>query len=127
MKKAIQTSKAPSAIGSYSQAIMTNGSLVFLSGQIPIHPDGRVLSDAAIQEQIDQVLKNLQAVSVAAGGCLDNVVKLTVYLIDLNDMEHVNTLMAQYFDTPFPARAAIQVSALPKGALVEIEGVLSLP
>ena len=121
---AIQTASAPAAIGSYSQAIKA-GSMVFMSGQIPLNPATMELVDGGIEEQTHQVFKNLTAVAEAAGCGLQNAVKLTIYLIDLSDFAVVNNIMAEYFDQPYPARATIQVSALPKGSMVEIDAVLA--
>lgn len=121
---AIQTASAPAAIGPYSQAIKA-GSMVFMSGQIPLNPATMELVDGGIEEQTHQVFKNLTAVAEAAGCGLQNAVKLTIYLIDLSDFAVVNNIMAEYFDQPYPARATIQVSALPKGSMVEIDAVLA--
>lgn len=123
--KAIHTKKAPEAIGTYSQAIQC-GDTVYLSGQIPLDPDGMQLCSEDIQEQIDQVLTNLAAVCVAAGGTLANIVKLTVYLTDLSHFPLINETMSRYFSQPYPARAAIEVSALPRGAKVEMDGIMVL-
>ncbi len=122
---AVNTSAAPAAIGPYSQAIKTGG-LVFLSGQIPLDPDTMEVVAGGIAAQTHQVFKNLIAVCDAAGGTLANAAKLTIYLTDLGDFAEVNGIMAEYFSEPYPARATIQVSALPKGVNVEIDAVLSL-
>lgn len=119
----VQTASAPAAIGPYSQAIKA-GSLTFLSGQIPLDPETMELVAGNIEAQTHQVFKNLTAVAEAAGGSLQDTVKLTIYLADLNDFGEVNNIMAEYFSEPYPARATIQVSALPKGAAVEIDAVL---
>ena len=121
-KKPIQTPDAPSAIGAYSQAIRS-GTTVYLSGQIPLDPTTMELVSGT-REQIHRVLGNLRAVTTAAGGGLDDVVKLTVYLTDLGNFATVNEIMAEYFSEPYPARAAIGVAALPKGAEVEIKGIM---
>lgn len=122
-RTAIVTPDAPGAIGAYSQAIRT-GDTVYLSGQIPLHPESmKVVSDDP-KEQIHQVLRNLSAVAQAAGGSLDDVVKLNVYLKDLTVFPLVNEVMAEYFTSPYPARAAIGVASLPMDVAVEIEGVL---
>lgn len=121
----INTEKAPAAIGPYSQAVRS-GSLVFLSGQIPLVPDTMEMIDGGIDAQAHQVLKNLSAVAVAAGGSLDNIVKLTIYMTDLTDFAVVNDIMTQYFSAPYPARATVQVSALPRNAAVEIDGIMEL-
>ena len=121
----IQTTNAPAAIGPYSQAVRV-GSLVFCSGQIPLDPVTMEIVNGGVAEQANQVFLNLKAVAAAAGGSLDNAVKLTIFLTDLEEFAQVNEIMAGYFNEPYPARATIEVSALPKGALVEVEAVLSL-
>lgn len=121
----IHSDKAPAAIGPYSQAIKS-GSLVFLSGQIPLDPESMEIVSGDVAAQTHQVFKNLIAVAEAAGGSLSNAVKLTIYVTDLGDFATVNEIMAGYFAEPYPARATIQVSALPKGSAVEIDAVLSL-
>ena len=126
MKTPIATANAPAAIGTYSQAIRA-GDTVYLSGQIPLDPSTMELVSDAAQAQIHQVFRNLQAVAEAAGGSLNNVVRLSVYLTDLGHFGSVNEIMAEYFDEPYPARAAIGVAALPRGALVEMDAVLYLP
>jgi reactive intermediate/imine deaminase len=125
MSKAIQTSKAPQAIGTYSQAVRA-GDLVFCSGQIPLDPATGVLVSGDIEAEIRRVFDNLAAVAEAAGGTLANTVKLTVFLTDLGHFARVNEIMATYFTAPYPARAAVGVAALPRGARVEMESVLSL-
>ena len=120
----VTTSDAPSAIGAYSQAINVNGT-VYLSGQIPLLPDTMALVEGD-DEQIYQVFRNLRAVANAAGGSLNDIVKLSVYLTDLSLFPRVNEIMAEYFDEPFPARAAVGVADLPKGARVEVEGIMSI-
>ena len=121
-RKAIATPTAPSAIGTYSQAIRA-GDTVYLSGQIPLDPTSMELVSGT-REQIHQVFRNLRAVANAAGGDFDDVVKLNIYLTDLADFPLVNEVMAEYFDEPYPARAAVGVASLPKGAKVEMEGIL---
>ena len=123
-RQTVNTSNAPAAIGVYSQAVRA-GSTVYLSGQIPLIPSTMELAEGT-HSQIRQVFENLSAVAAAAGGSLERVVKLTVYLTDLNDFASVNEIMSQYFEAPYPARAAIGVAALPKGASIEIEGVMVL-
>ena len=123
-KHAIHTEHAPSAIGAYSQAVRA-GDTVYLSGQIPLVPSTMELV-TDITEQIHQVFRNLSAVAEAAGGGLDQVVKLTVYLSDLSHFGRVNEIMAHYFEPPYPARAALGVAALPKGAGIEVEGIMVL-
>ena len=126
-KTVIQTPSAPAAIGTYSQAIRTSGAqTVYLSGQIPLDPSSMELVSSQFDEQAHQVFKNLAAVAAAAGGGLSDCVKLNIYLTDLENFQTLNTVMAQYVQEPYPARAAIQVSALPKGALIEIDGVMAL-
>ena len=125
-KKPISTPEAPAAIGTYSQAI-ASGKLVFLSGQIPLDPATMEIVDGDVTAQTRRVFDNLEAVTRAAGGSLDDLVKLTVYLVDLEHFGVVNEVMTQYFNEPFPARAAIGVAALPKGAAVEVEAIMAPP
>ena len=122
-KKTISTPAAPAAIGTYSQAVAT-GNLVFLSGQIPLDPATMELVDGDIRAQTERVFDNLAAVADAAGGSLADLVKLNVYLLDLGNFQIVNEVMSERFDEPYPARAAIGVAALPKGAGVEVEAVM---
>lgn len=124
--QAIHTTLAPAAIGTYSQAIQ-EGHVVYLSGQIPLDPKTMELCSQEIRDQIDQVIKNLRAVCEAAGGSLAQVVRLTVYMLDLNHFPLINEAMMQYFTEPFPARTSIGVSALPRGAQVEIDAMMVLP
>ena len=124
-KEAIHSDAAPSAIGTYSQAIRT-GNLVFLSGQIPLDPESMEISGTDFEARARRVFDNLAAVAAAAGGTLDNVVKLTIYLTDLNDFATVNSVMEDFFQQPFPARAAVGVASLPKGADVEADAILAL-
>lgn len=124
-RKAISTNNAPLAIGSYSQAVITRDT-VYLSGQIPLNPDTMEIVSNDFSEQLHQVFTNLAAVAKASGGTLDDIVKLTVYLTDLQNFPLVNEIMPRYFNEPYPARAAIGVCALPKDALVEIDGILYL-
>jgi reactive intermediate/imine deaminase len=125
MKTPIQTARAPAAIGTYSQAVRV-GDTVYLSGQIPLDPATMQMVDASIEDEIHQVFRNLSAVAEAAGGTLADLVKLNVYLTDLAHFAKVNELMAQYVPQPYPARAAVGVAALPRGARVEADGVLVL-
>lgn len=122
-RHAVSTPQAPAAIGTYSQAIRA-GSTVYLSGQIPLDPATMELVGPSIDAQIRQAFDNLAAVAEAAGGSLASVVKLTVYLTDLTDFGFVNEIMTEYFAEPYPARAAIGISALPRGAAVEIDAIL---
>jgi len=126
IKEIISTDKAPQAIGTYSQAVRVDRT-VYLSGQIPLLPDTMTLVDSDIRAQIVQVFENLGAVIEASGGTFADVVKLNVYLTDLGHFPIVNEVMGQYFQQPYPARAAIGVAALPKGALIEIDGIICLP
>ncbi len=124
-RKAIQTSAAPAAIGTYSQAIRHNDT-VYVSGQIPLDPNtGELVSDD-IEAQITQVFDNLRSVAEAAGSDLARALKVTVFLTDLNHFGKVNEIMAQYFSKPYPARAALEVAGLPKGAQVEADAILSV-
>jgi reactive intermediate/imine deaminase len=124
-RKTIQTDNAPQAIGTYSQAVRT-GNTVYLSGQIPLLPDTMELVSGDMDAQIRRVFDNLVAVAEAAGGSLADVVKLNVYLTDLGHFAVVNEIMAEYFREPYPARAAVGVAALPKGAQVEMDAVMEL-
>lgn len=125
MKRTISTEAAPAAIGTYSQAVAVPG-LVFLSGQIPLDPATMEVVSENVAEQTEQVFRNLAAVADAAGGSLADLVKLTVYLTDLGDFATVNEVMARHVPEPYPARAAIGVSALPRGVAVEIEAIMVL-
>jgi reactive intermediate/imine deaminase len=122
----ISTEEAPAAIGTYSQAVRA-GNLVFLSGQIPLDPETMQLVAGDVAAQTRRVFDNLAAVAAAAGGTLGDLVKVTVYLKDLGNFQTVNEVMAAYIDPPYPARAAIGVADLPRGAAVEVEGVMLLP
>lgn len=122
MKKAVITSAAPSAIGPYSQAIKV-GSFVYTSGQIPIDPATGQFVEGGIEAQARQSLLNVQAILKEAEATMDSVVKTTVFLADMNDFAAVNAVYAEFFTEPFPARSAVAVKSLPKGALIEIEVV----
>jgi len=124
MKQPIHSAAAPQAIGTYSQAIRC-GETVYLSGQIGLDPATMQLVEGA-DAQIHRVFQNLRAVAAAAGGSLDHAVKLTVYLTDLSHFARVNEIMASYFGQPHPARAAVGVASLPRGALIEIDAILNL-
>lgn len=126
MKQAIQTKEAPAAIGCYSQAIRS-GNAVYLSGQIPLDPATMTVVEGDITAHVTRVFENLSRVAKAAGGSLDAIVKLTVFLTDIADLAIVNTVMPSYFKEPYPARTSIAVAALPKGVNVEIEGIMVLP
>jgi len=124
-KNIISTSKAPAAVGTYSQAVaVTGGTSIYLSGQIPLVPETMEVVEGNIEAQIHQVFKNLIAVCQEAGGDLSNIVKLNIFLTDLNNFAVLNEIMASYFDQPYPARAAIGVNELPKGVSVEMDGVM---
>ena len=122
-KQAIQTKDAPAAIGTYSQAIRA-GNTIYLSGQIPLDPKSMLLVTGDTRAEIARVFDNLAAVAAAAGASLENAVRITVYLTDLKNFALVNEVMAEYFKEPYPARAAIGVAALPRGAAVEVDAVL---
>jgi reactive intermediate/imine deaminase len=124
-KKIISTPRAPDAIGTYSQATR-HGDTVYLSGQIPLDPSSMELVDGSIEDQVHRVFMNLQAVCEAAGGDLDNILKLNVFLTDMKHFPVVNAVMAEYFNEPYPARAAIGVASLPRGARVEMDATLGL-
>lgn len=124
-REIIQTSRAPQAIGTYSQAVRS-GNTVYMSGQIPLVPESMELVDGDMEAQIRRVFDNLSAVAEAAGGSLADVVKLNVFLPDLGHFTLVNAVMAEYFQPPYPARAAVGVVALPRGALVEMDAVMEL-
>lgn len=125
-KEVINTDSAPAAIGPYSQAVRS-GDLVFLSGQIPLVPGTMELVSEDIDEQARQVFKNLRAVAVAAGGSLDQLIKVNLYLTDLGNFAKVNEVMEEFFTAPFPARAAVGVADLPRGAALEAEAVMAVP
>jgi reactive intermediate/imine deaminase len=124
-REIIQTDRAPQAIGTYSQAVRS-GNTVYMSGQIPLIPESMELVDGDMETQIRRVFDNLSAVAEAAGGSLADVVKLNVFLPDLGHFAIVNEVMAGYFKPPYPARAAVGVAALPKGAQVEMDAVMEL-
>lgn len=124
-KQVIASKDAPAAIGPYSQAIRV-GDTVYLSGQIPLDPTTMQIVEGGIEAQAHQVFLNMRAVAEAAGGSLDNVVKLTLFLTDLDDFTKVNELMQSYFKPPYPARSTVEVAALPRGARIEVEGILGL-
>ena len=123
-KQIIHTNGAPQAIGTYSQAVKV-GNTVYLSGQIGLDPEKMEMVEG-IEAQVHRVFKNLKAVAEASGGSLADVVKMNVFLTDLSNFALVNTIMAEYFTQPYPARAAVGVASLPRGALVEADGVIEL-
>jgi reactive intermediate/imine deaminase len=124
-REIIQTDKAPQAIGTYSQAVKVNNT-VYMSGQIPLVPETMEMIDGDIAANIRRVFDNLQAVAEAAGGSLKDVAKLNIFLTDLSHFPTVNEVMAEYFTQPYPARAAVGVASLPKGAQVEMDAILEL-
>ncbi len=124
-KEIIKTTDAPEAIGTYTQAVKV-GNTVYLSGQIPLIPGGSVLDAADMRAQVARVFENLSAVARAAGGGLQDIVKLNVFLTDMQDFPTVNEVMAEYFQQPYPARAAVGVAALPRGAAVEMDAIMVL-
>ncbi|GLX78377.1 reactive intermediate/imine deaminase [Thalassotalea insulae] len=126
MKTIINTENAPSAIGTYSQAVKVKNT-VYLSGQIPLVPETMEVISDDFAEQAHQVFKNLSAVCEAAGGNLNDMVKVNIFLMDLSQFATVNEVMSQYFEQPYPARAAVQVARLPKDVAIEIDGVMELP
>lgn len=125
MKQVIESKNAPKAIGPYSQAIQV-GNTIYLSGQIPLDPVSQTLVSQEIKMQAEQVFKNLQAVAKAAGGDIANIVKLTIYLTDFNHFSQVNEVMTSFFSEPYPARATIQVSRLPKDAQIEVDAIMAI-
>ncbi len=124
-KEYINTLHAPEAIGTYSQAVKV-GNTVYLSGQIPLVPETMTMVDGGVVEQATQVFKNLSAVADASGGSLNNAVKVNISLTDLSVFAQVNEVMATFFTEPYPARACVQVAALPRGAMIEVEVILAL-
>ncbi|VAW84652.1 RidA/YER057c/UK114 superfamily protein [hydrothermal vent metagenome] len=125
VREIISTEQAPSAIGTYSQAVKV-ADVVYLSGQIPLVPETMAMIDGDTEAQIVRVFDNLRAVAQAAGGDMADIVKLNIFLTDLGCFATVNEVMARYFEAPFPARAAVQVAALPRGAEVEMDAVMHL-
>ena len=125
MKKPIFTSKAPAAIGPYSQAVQW-GDVVFISGQIPLNPENGQLNNATFEDETNQVLDNLEAICQEAGSTLDHILKLTIYLTDLSKFDVVNSIMASRFSEPFPARATLEISKLPKEVSIEMDAILSI-
>jgi reactive intermediate/imine deaminase len=124
-RKTIHTDSAPAAIGTYSQAVRA-GNFVFISGQIPLVPATMEIVDGDFAARARQVFENLKAIAAASGGSLNDAVKLTIFLTDLDNFATVNEVMADYCDEPYPARAAVQVAALPKGVDVEADAILAL-
>jgi reactive intermediate/imine deaminase len=124
-REIISTDKAPQAIGTYSQAVRIDKT-VYISGQIPLVPETMELVEGDFAEQVRQVFKNLSAITEAAGGNINDCAKVNIFLTDLNNFVAVNEVMAEFFSQPYPARAAIEVSALPKGAVVEADAIMAL-
>ena len=122
VKRTISTDDAPAAVGAYSQAT-TNGDIVFTAGQLPMTPDGDLLDDASMADQTEQALSNVEAILAAAGLDMGDVLKVTVYLGDINDFDEMNATYEEFFDEEPPARSAVEVSSLPKGAGIEVEAV----
>ena len=125
MKKPIFTNKAPEALGPYSQAIQW-GDVVFISGQIPLIPSTGELNDASFSDQANQVIDNLEAICIGAGASLDHILKLTIFLTNLEKFDVVNKIMERRFSEPFPARATVEISKLPKGVEIEMDAILSI-
>jgi len=125
MKKPIFTNKAPEALGPYSQAIQW-GDVVFISGQIPLIPSTGELNDASFSDQANQVIDNLEAICIEAGASLDHILKLTIFLTNLENFDVVNKIMERRFSEPFPARATVEISKLPKGVEIEMDAILSI-
>ena len=125
MKKPIFTNKAPAAIGPYSQAVQW-GDVVFISGQIPLIPESGELNNSTFEDEANQVIDNLEAICKEAGGTLDHILKLTIYLTDLSKFDVVNEIMASRFSEPFPARATVEISKLPKSVNIEMDAILSI-
>ena len=124
-KHVISSTDAPAAIGPYSQAIRT-GDMLWMSGQIPLDPKSMQIVDGGVEAQAERVIRNMEAVLKAAGGTLDDIVKLSILLIDLGEFAKVNEIMAKAFRQPYPARSTYQVAALPRGARIEVEAIASL-
>jgi len=125
MKKPISTNKAPAAIGPYSQAIQW-GDVVFISGQVAFIPGSLELNNNTFEDEVNQVIDNLDAICKEAGGGLDNILKLSIFLTDLSNFDSVNNLMKERFSEPFPARSTIEVSRLPKNVNIEMDAILSI-
>ena len=125
MQKLIFTRKAPAALGPYSQAIQW-GDVVFISGQIPLNPESGQLNNATFEDETNQVIDNLEAICLEAGGTLNHILKLTIYLTDLSKFDIVNSIMASRFSEPFPARATLEISKLPIEVSIEMDAILSI-
>lgn len=125
MKKIIETQNAPAAIGTYSQAVTYNN-VLYVSGQIPIQPQTGEMRENDFSIQTRQVFKNLQAIAIAAGTSLQNTLKLNIYVQDLSHFATLNEIMSEYFEQPYPARAAVEVAGLPKDAMVEMDAIIAI-
>ena len=125
MKKIINTENAPAAIGTYSQAVVHRG-LLYTSGQIPLHPKSGKMVEQDFEKQTHQVFKNLQSIAIAANTSLQNTLKLNIFVQDLSHFALLNDIMAEYFEQPYPARAAIEVAGLPKNAMVEMDAIIAI-
>jgi len=125
MKKIINTENAPSAIGTYSQAVIHNG-VLYTSGQIPIDPSTNEMLENDFHKQTHQVFRNLQSIAIAANTSLQNTLKLNIFVKDLSNFAIINEIMAQYFEEPYPARAAIEVSRLPKDSMIEMDAIIAI-
>jgi len=125
MKKPIFTNKAPAAIGPYSQAVAFEN-LVFISGQIPLDPVSGELRNESFEAEVHQVINNLEAICIESGGGLDSILKLTIFLTDLENFDHVNAIMEQTFSQPYPARATVEISRLPKNVSIEMDAILAV-
>ncbi|HOP21869.1 MAG TPA: RidA family protein [Gammaproteobacteria bacterium] len=125
MKKIIETQDAPAAIGTYSQAV-THNNVLYVSGQIPINPKSGEMREEDFSKQTHQVFRNLQAIAIAAGTSLQNTLKLNIFVQDLSHFATLNDIMSQYFEEPYPARAAIEVAGLPKNAMIEMDAIIAI-
>ncbi|MCB1603180.1 MAG: RidA family protein [Gammaproteobacteria bacterium] len=125
MKKIIETQDAPAAIGTYSQAV-THNNVLYVSGQIPINPKNGEMREEDFSKQTHQVFRNLQAIAIAAGTSLQNTLKLNIFVQDLSHFATLNDIMSQYFEEPYPARAAIEVAGLPKNAMIEMDAIIAI-
>ena len=125
MKKIIETQDAPAAIGTYSQAV-THNNVLYVSGQIPINPKNGEMREEDFSKQTHQVFRNLQAIAIAAGTSLQNTLKLNIFVQDLSHFATLNDIMSQYFEEPYPARAAIEVAGLPKNAMIDMDAIIAI-
>jgi len=125
LKEPIQTNKAPEAIGAYSQAIKS-GEFLFISGQIPLNPETMKIVDSSFEDSVQRVILNLENICKEAGASLDDIVKLNIYLLDLENFDTLNKIMEERFSEPFPARATVEVARLPKDVMIEMDAIVSL-